>query len=500
MTTLETSARPNPIRAMHLAANALVLAVWLWLYRAVFAYLAIIFTYEDFRTNQIVLVGVLVLIALQARKEKWTLRFDALPQTHLLPLVLVFAGSILYLIAERWLDINTISASIFFLASYGLFGLWIAPQRWRAGLPAALLIVGVLPFGDHMQTFIGYPMRIITASIVRDGLALAGIGSIGVDTILILENGVSQIDLPCSGVKSLWTGALFLIAATWIERRPLNARWWVIAIIFAILLFITNLARVAILVVVGQVLNARLAAELIHVPLGVLGFAIACAAAVALLRLLPTQSLNLQSLIPNLNFSSAWLGVILIVTIFGMGLLYTPRPQTGLTQPTIAWTFPADIIAQSAPLKPDELEWLMRDNAKAADRFRFTWRDLSGSMILVASATWRAHHRPERCFEVYGLAIHDSRASLVAPDFPVRLVVLGDARKQQTWSAAYWFQSAARVTDDYGTRIWDDVTLQPKRWVLVSILFNDARDPNAPELQTFFRAVRDAVAHNLSEE
>lgn len=49
--------------------------------------------------------------------------------------------------------------------------------------------------------------------------------SIGLDTILILENGVSQIDLPCSGVKSLWTGLLFLLAATWLERRPLNLRW-----------------------------------------------------------------------------------------------------------------------------------------------------------------------------------------------------------------------------------------------------------------------------------
>jgi exosortase O len=120
----------------------------------------------------------------------------------------------LYLVVERYLDINTLSACLFGLATYGLLGLWPEPRHWRQGLPAALLLIGALPFGEHMQTFVGFPMRILTAAIVRDGLAAAGVASVGLDTILVLENGVSQVDLPCSGVRSLWTGGLFLIAAT----------------------------------------------------------------------------------------------------------------------------------------------------------------------------------------------------------------------------------------------------------------------------------------------
>jgi exosortase O len=117
-----------------------------------------------------------------------------------------------------------------------------------------------------MQTFVGYPMRLLTAAIVRDGLTAAGVSSIGIDTILVLENGVSQVDLPCSGVKSLWTGMLFLIAATWIERRRFNLRWLLIALVFASLLFTANLARVGVLVVVGQVAGWWLVAEMLHVP------------------------------------------------------------------------------------------------------------------------------------------------------------------------------------------------------------------------------------------
>jgi exosortase O len=264
-------------RPARLAMNAVILGLWLWLYRPVFDYLAIIFSREDFRTNQLVLLGVIILVAFQMRKGHLRPRLDARPQLYLPALTLVLGGSALYLVVERFLDINTLSASLFGLASYGLLGLWMQPRRWRQGLPAAVLLIGTLPFGEHMQTFVGYPMRIWTANIVRDGLARAGVASLGVDTILIFENGVSQVDLPCSGVKSLWTGLLFLVAATWIERRPLNLRWVLTALVLAGLLFVANLARVAVLVTVGQVAGWQLMARMLHVPLGVLGFCAACA-------------------------------------------------------------------------------------------------------------------------------------------------------------------------------------------------------------------------------
>jgi hypothetical protein len=130
---------------MRMVANAVILGLWLWLYRPVLDYLAIIFSREDFRTNQLVLVGVLVLIAIQVRKGHLCPRFDAAPQLYVPALILVLGGSALYLAVERFLDINTVSASLFGLASYGLLGLWMQPRRWRQGLPAALLLIGALP-------------------------------------------------------------------------------------------------------------------------------------------------------------------------------------------------------------------------------------------------------------------------------------------------------------------------------------------------------------------
>ena len=43
--------------------------------------------------------------------------------------------------------------------------------------------------------------------------------------IIVLENGVAQVDVPCSGLKSLGTGTLFLLAATSMEDRKLGGRW-----------------------------------------------------------------------------------------------------------------------------------------------------------------------------------------------------------------------------------------------------------------------------------
>jgi exosortase O len=480
-----------------MGANLAILGLWLWLFRPVFGYLAIIFSREDFRTNQVLLAGVILLIASQVRQGRLRLRIDSAPQVTYPALAMALGGSALYLAVERFLDINTLSASLFGLASYGLLGLWMDPRGWRRGLPAALLLIGVLPFGEHMQTFVGYPVRLLTAAIVRDGLAAAGVQSLGVDTILVLENGVSQIDLPCSGVKSFWTGTLFLLAATWIDRRPLNLHWLLTALVLIGLLFLTNLVRVAILVVVGAVAGWTLLAEMLHIPLGVLGFVAACAAAIALLRLRRADSAAQREPGKPTPVRPAWLAPVLALTILVLALIYAPRPWTGLAQPSPQWEFPAEMVTQSIPLTPDEIDWLMRGGAESADRRRFEWRGMRGSMILITSTTWRAHHRPERCFEVYGLSLEDSSTYMVSPDFPLRLVSLSYGAGQGRLSATYWLQSSHRTTDDYATRIWADLAPRRDRWVLVTILFDGVPDPRAPDTQAFYKALHDGVERGL---
>ena len=135
--------------------------------------------------------------------------------------------------------------------------------------------------------------------------------------------------------------------------------------------------------------------------------------------------------------------------------------------------------------------------AESAARQRFEWRNITGSMILITSQTWRAQHRPERCFEVYGLSLDDSHTYLVTPDFPLRFVSLSYGNGRGSLSATYWFQSVGRTTDDYGTRIWADLAPKRDRWVLVTILFDGVHDPSTADLQAFYLALHDGVVHSL---
>ncbi|NJM06049.1 exosortase O [Candidatus Gracilibacteria bacterium] len=395
------------------------------------------------------------------------------------------------------------------------------PQRWRQGLPPALLLIGALPVGEFAQVLIGYPMRIVTARLVGEGFAAAGVGGVGVDTILVFENGVSQVDLPCSGVKSLWTGGLFLLAITWIEGRRIGLRWLLGALSFVVLLFTTNLLRVAALVGVGEVAGWRLFAEMLHVPLGVVGFAIACGAALLMVRRLPGQEFRIQ----NSEFRSStaaersatierestaasytlprprWLAPLLAGVLALFALSYASRPiavAQARAEPT-PWQLPAELnpcaLRVAAPMSGTGC---VNDGAESVERARFSWRGYNGTLLLVTSRTRRAHHNPERCFESYGLTIEHSSAQLVDTAMPIRRLSLSNERQGGgELTANYWFQSVDRITDDYGARFWASVSLEQERWVLVSILFDEPQTEGDPNLIEFYQLLRAAVAEQL---
>ena len=119
--------------------------------------------------------------------------------------------------------------------------------------------------------------------------------------------------------------------------------------------------------------------------------------------------------------------------------------------------------------------------------------------MLLTSRTWRGQHRPERCFEVFGLTVQESYSALLAPDFPVRTLSLSYGESPERVSAVYWLQSIDQTTDDFGKRIWSDFGSPQERWVLVTVLFDQVRDPQAAELSGFFAALHDSVARSLAE-
>jgi exosortase O len=279
-----------------------------------------------------------------------------------------------------------------------------------------------------------------------------------------------------------------------------------VGLLFAFLLLAANLGRVAVLVTTGPVLGLNLLAEMLHVPLGVLGFAAACAALVWMLRrFVPAERdtppvkvdfIEAETLRPR------WLLPALITTILLLAVIYTPRPQVAAAQSPSELQFPAGLTVEPWTFSPDELEWLSADGPLSASRWRFSWEENGdqprhGSLLLITSDTWRAHHRPERCFEAYGMKVDQSHSTLLSPDFPVRVVNLSAAQERYHYSAVYWLQAPGRVTDDYATRIWSDLSPQRQTWVLVTILFDSTVDPTRPDLQELYDGLRLTVAQRL---
>lgn len=489
--------------------NLLLLGIWFRLYWPVFQYLAVLMSREEFRTNQIVLAGVAGLLLYRLRKTRPVLRLDVLPRLYAPALAMLLLASLGFLLSERFLDINTLSASLFVLASYGLAGLWLSPGRWKKNFPAMLLVVGVLPFGAHLETFLGYPLRVLTADLVRSALISFGFHSIGVDTILVFESGVSQVDIPCSGVKSLWTGALFLLAATWVEGRSLSLRWLLVAGAMGGFLFAANLLRVAILALVGPALGWTALAQMLHVPLGMLGFFGACATALYLLGRLGESPAPRGDTESGKLSRPIWLAPLLIVAVLMMALFYEPRPAGLSTQPAAAleWDFRDLLTVQPAPLTSQELDWIRQDGAERADRFAFQWqndnpllndgRPVTGTMMLVTSQTWRGQHQPERCFQVFGFTVEESFTYMAPPGFPLRHLALSAPGLPAQVSAVYWLQSASQTTEDYARRIWADLSPDRERWVLVTVLFDRAYFSNLSDLDRFLYSLHDAVGSSL---
>jgi hypothetical protein len=65
------------------------------------------------------------------------------------------------------------------------------------------------------------------------------------------------------------------------------------------------------------------------------------------------------------------------------------------------------------------------------------------------------------------------------------------------FSAAYWFQSLDQTTDDYGARMWADLSPQRQRWVLVTVLFDQSLDLRTEQIQAFFLALHEGVQRSL---
>jgi exosortase O len=416
------------------------------------------------------------------------------PGLHRMPLLLIFGCSVATISTQWFVSLAQLPVGLFLLGSYGLLGLWLAPWGWRRGLPVAIAIACLLPFGVQFSTGVGTPARIFTAQIVEWILHSWQISAISAGDVIILETGVAYVDLPCSGLKSMWTGTLFLLASTWLEGRQIGLRWVVVGLANLVFLAIANTGRVLILTLLTHVLHQSAWAEILHVPLGLIGFIMASLLTWGLLRLVPKAGMqsslgDLQDVTPQIGLHwRALLGLAGLLLV--LAIVPVPQVAPALAAVDLArlqWELPMQ--AQPLDLNPPEQKFFANYPGVTTRKQQFQYGELTGTSVLVASPTWQAHHSPEVCLASIGYKIAPEIQRIVTPAVTARWLSLDNGTK----SAVYWFQSATRTTDDFNSRFWDDVFRRESRWTMVSAVFDRSAAPDSPTVQAFIEQTHDAI-------
>jgi exosortase O len=286
LTTAPDDVHPRAQALAALAVNgALVLGV-VALFASTFRWLAGLLT-SELRTST--LLFVFVALALVSRAPRGLHRaFPQAPRVGRTPAMLLVGASALQVLVRRFLDVDLVSAALLLVALYGLAGFYLPGHLWRRASSGVALLVGVLPFGHPLEAYLGFPARLVAARIASGLLGALGVASSGSESILVMENGLASVDLPCAGMKSLWVGALLTLALVALQGRRLG--WWLAVVLAAqgCAMLAANAVRVALLALVAVTAGRPDLASLIHAPLGLFGFlAVAGAAAWATVRWVP---------------------------------------------------------------------------------------------------------------------------------------------------------------------------------------------------------------------
>lgn len=446
---------------MHLAANLLLVLTWVLAQRRAIAWLGQGLLTSEGTLHLVLAVGLVAWIAREARPREAFARLQA-PADG--PMSAWLLAAFLPLGLAVWGPaLRSADGAALVLSAYGLVGLFTTPDTWRRLRPLGLLGAAVLPLTGHLDVLLGLPLRTHIAGAVAQLL-----GSLDSATVLQVDGGFAHVDLPCAGVRSLWSSAVVLAAAAWVWGRPVGLRWLGILVLTAALVVLGNGARVALIVSLHHTLHQPLAAEVLHTPVGVLTFVAALAPGLALLRGLPAPAA--PSPAPTRpapwRVAPALLALAAVTWVPERAVVVRPSPVPMLPP---GWV----------ELAPTDAErTFVTGRGGEIRKARFQHGAIEGSVAWISSRSWLAQHTPELCYESGGWALTADHPARVAST-PVRWA--GLERGPHDATALWWFESAHDATDDQTARIaaglFDDAP-----WLLVSVRVEGTVTPDHPDV------------------
>ncbi len=336
---------------------------------------------------------------------------------------------------------------------------------WDASLFPALLTALVLPFGVSSETGFGFFLRVFITDSAAQILNAFGVTSLAAHDLLIFENTLARVDAPCSGLKSLFTGTAFFLAASAVMTRRLSAKWLFAYSVFLLLMITGNVARIVILAAIMNSPGAEALAQLFHIPLGIVFFALACVAGIWLLgRVEARQPAVLVGAKDGWSVAAAAAAVLAAVAA---AFLFSPAVSgAAARQPVIS--APATSAYHPLALTPAEERFYNSHQNTGAKKWRFDHNGLSGSLLIVRSSALTSMHAPEICFEANGLAVRRMQTQIGKGGETIRELFF----VEPDLHGLYWMQSRDTITDSFLVRLKRYALQGQNDWVMVTILFN----------------------------
>jgi len=418
-----------------------------------------------------------------------------------LPTAACALALIIWYLARYVFSINIVeaSASLFFL--YGLLGFYLPSSYWKKSIIPFGLLLMTLPFGNIMDVYLGFPLRILAVDLVSNFLQAVGIPNVSQSTIILMENKATQVDFSCSGLKGLWTGLIFFFSLSWLENLKIGFRWLMGFGVLVASLLSVNLLRILILSLLSTNADWQPLADLVHIPLGIVGFVFSCLLIYFLLKsgFFPShsaledetkpwkkaESFHQKEPVQAINWK-ALLGRTSLLLVIGL-LAFAPAPPPVEKAESMAIQFPADWEVED--VKVGELEAaFFKEQGSSASKYKFKYGEAEGILLFIKTKGWRGHHHPEYCFQADGHHIEDITTQQVAVDFPVKRMQINGRS-----SAYYWFQNPQICTDDFSTRMWAEMYQQEKDWVQVSLVLHNDNGENRESTTPLLLHIRELL-------
>ncbi len=446
-------------------------------------------------------------------------------QFHVFGMLVVLGATIAFLLTSVFIGVNTLSNICFMITAYGILTFYTPQQSWKKNLIPLLLIIMILPsfnlIGTLIDVYLGFPLRILMAKWIASFAGVMGAEYANSSTILFIENQAMQIDVQCSGVRSLWYGWLFFGAMIWIEAKKSIWVWICMFFLLTMALLLGNIARVFLIVCLHAVLELPEMAAFVHQPMGIIAFILSCVWVWWMVDQWPKAEpkegilingreetdqviLNLEGTTETHHSTSQswyhWGGLIGLVS----AMVLVSVIEKSMTEfvpkvlPQISM-FEGDSLANGIAIEPVELtkqeQQFFLETKCPAYKFTFNTNDLSGSFLMAGKGNWKSHHLPRLCIQASGHSIKNEHTYLLDSSFPVRWLDLMEAQ----YTACYWFQHESRITEDYADRIWAEISGTSKGWVMVSLLFKGNVKEEDKEVAKVMYQIKESVGQWITE-